>query len=166
MEQPSNNKTKIVTAIVIVAAIAIIYFVTAARTSTGDASSMTSDTTPSTSASTTANNSNNDSSNTSSDASFKDGSYSASGSYRTPQSVETINVTLTVKSGFVTDSSVQQSPQTRDAVPYQAAFKDNYKSLVIGKKLSDLSLTNVSGSSLTPLGFNTAVDKIKSEAAN
>jgi hypothetical protein len=166
MEQPSNNKARIITACVIIAAVAIIYFVTTGRAKTGDAaSSQTSDTAITTPSQSSTDNSSSTSASSSS-PSYKDGTYSAAGSYRTPETLENINVTLTVKDGVVTDSSVQQTPQDRESVQYQADFKNNYKNFVIGKKLSDINLSRVSGSSLTSSGFNTAVDKIKSEAAS
>lgn len=95
---------------------------------------------------------------------YKDGTYAASGSYRTPLSTETIAVTLTVQSDTVSDVSIQQVPQNRDAVVYQAAFRQNYKPFVVGKKLTDLRLSRVSGSSLTSIGFNEALDQIKAQA--
>ena len=43
-------------------------------------------------------------------------------------------------------------------------FIDGYKSLVVGKDISSISLNRVSGSSLTSQGFNSAIQKIKSQA--
>lgn len=47
---------------------------------------------------------------------------------------------------------------------FQGEFADGYKAQVIGKPIAEVFLTKVSGSSLTPKGFNDAVEKIKSEA--
>jgi hypothetical protein len=40
----------------------------------------------------------------------------------------------------------------------------DYKQYVVGKKIDEVQLTKVSGSSLTPQGFNDALAKIKAEA--
>lgn len=95
---------------------------------------------------------------------YKDGTYTASGSYRTPQSTETVQVTLTVAGDTVTAAEFSAEPETSQSAEYQSAFRSGYKSQVVGKKLSDIDLTRVSGSSLTPIGFNAAVDDIQDQA--
>jgi len=92
---------------------------------------------------------------------YKDGTYTASGTYKTPQTTETVNVTLTLKNGIVTDTSMTGSPVVPNSIRFQGQFIANYKPLVIGKSIDTLNLTNVSGSSLTSGGFNDAVAKIK-----
>jgi uncharacterized protein with FMN-binding domain len=100
----------------------------------------------------------------SSSSGLRDGSYSASGSYSTPQTRETIDVTLTIKGGVVTDSTVSQVPQDPESKQYQRDFATNYKPLVVGKKITDIKLSHVSGSSLTSEGFNSAVENIIKQA--
>ncbi len=95
---------------------------------------------------------------------YKDGTYTADGSYNTPTSTEVISVTLTIKNDVITDSSITNNPQARESQQYQSKFISGYKSLVVGKKISEVNLGRVSGSSLTPIGFNTALAKIKSQA--
>jgi hypothetical protein len=46
----------------------------------------------------------------------------------------------------------------------QTDFAANYKTQVIGKKIEGLELSKISGSSLTPKGFNDALEKIRSQA--
>jgi uncharacterized protein with FMN-binding domain len=162
--EKSNGKAKLIAACVVIAAVAIIYLVTAMKAkSTTPEMATTSDTTTSTPAARSSSTTTTPTANSSS-SSYKDGTYTASGSYRTPETVETINVTLTVKDNVVSDASIQQSPQDRESVEYQAAFKENYKSYVVGKKISDIQLSRVSGSSLTSSGFNTALEQIKTQA--
>jgi uncharacterized protein with FMN-binding domain len=158
-EEPQTQQTKvgkvkikIAAAAVILVAIAILYFVVAGRgkpdtTSTGNTS--TGRPTGSSSGSS---------------ASFKDGSYSAAGDYNTPGSHESITVNLTVTNGAVTDASISQVPSGPQAEGYQTSFRENYKPQVVGKKLSDIHLSRVSGSSLTSIGFNKALESIKSQA--
>jgi len=48
---------------------------------------------------------------------------------------------------------------------FQKIFTDNYKPMVIGKSLDEVcTLGKVSGSSLTPMGFDAACVKIQAEA--
>lgn len=47
---------------------------------------------------------------------------------------------------------------------FQDLFAQNYKPLVIGKNIDEVQLGKVSGSSLTPMGFNDALAKIKTQA--
>ncbi len=95
---------------------------------------------------------------------YKDGTYDATGSYTTPESQEEIKVSLTVKDGTVTDTNVSFDPKKSESRQWQQRFASGYKQEVVGKPLSSLSLSRVSGSSLTPMGFNDAVDTIRQQA--
>lgn len=95
---------------------------------------------------------------------YQDGTYTASSRYSTPGGGESIKITLTLKDNVITDSSVQQTPKDEEAAEYQAQFKQNYQPLVVGKKITDINLSRVSGSSLTSRGFNDALENIKSQA--
>ncbi len=96
---------------------------------------------------------------------FKDGIYSATGSYQTPGGTESIGVKVTLSSGTITDASVTQNATHGEAKEYQAAFASAFKSQVVGKKISEVSLSRVAGSSLTPIGFNNAIDSIEQQAS-
>ncbi|HEX8227554.1 MAG TPA: hypothetical protein VF572_06835 [Candidatus Saccharimonadales bacterium] len=95
---------------------------------------------------------------------YKDGSYSATDSYNSPGGVEEIKVDVTVRDDVVTAAAVQQDTDNPQAQEYQDKFKQNFAKLVIGKKLSDIELNHVSGSSLTSGGFNDALEQIKTQA--
>ena len=95
---------------------------------------------------------------------YKDGTYSATGRYQTPGGSESIGVNVTISGGTITDARVTQQPISNEAQEYQAAFASGFKSQVVGKKIDDVSLTRVAGSSLTPDGFNNAIDTIKTQA--
>jgi uncharacterized protein with FMN-binding domain len=101
----------------------------------------------------------------SSASSFKDGSYTATGTYDSPGGPQSIDVKVTLAGGVITDTSVTQHPTDDEASGYQSQFVSGYKSQVVGKKITDVNLSRVAGSSLTPIGFNSALDSIKSEAA-
>ena len=95
---------------------------------------------------------------------IKDGTYNADGQYQTPGGLESIGVTVTLVDGVVTDASIDQEGKTGEAKEYQARFVSAFKSGVIGKKITDVSLSRVAGSSLTPIGFNNAIDDIENQA--
>lgn len=95
---------------------------------------------------------------------YKDGAYTADGTYQTPKSTETLSVTLTLKNGVVVDSSIVQTAQDQKSVLYQEVFAAGYKEFVVGKKITDINVGVVSGSSLTGIGFNAAVANIIKQA--
>ena len=95
---------------------------------------------------------------------YKDGTYSATGSYMSPGGEDQIAITLTLKNDIITD--VSATPEAGDGMSmrYQNKFISGYKQYVVGKNISDVHLTKVSGSSLTPGGFNDALAQIKAQA--
>jgi len=99
------------------------------------------------------------------DASYKDGVYSTTGNYVAPSGPETIDVTMTVKDGAIADVSVVANATNAASKKFQAMFVDGCKMMVVGQKLSMLSLSKVSGSSLTPKGFNDAIAEIRTQAS-
>ena len=96
---------------------------------------------------------------------YADGTYTAEGSYATPESVETISVTVTLENDVVTDVEVSGDPQKRESVQYQGQFIGGIADVVVGQDIDDISVSRVAGSSLTSAGFNQAIEEIKSEAA-
>jgi uncharacterized protein with FMN-binding domain len=98
-------------------------------------------------------------------ASYTDGTYTAEGSYQTPESIETIEVTMTLADGVVTDVEVAGNPTKRESEEYQAKFIGGISDEVVGKSLDEINVSRVAGSSLTSGGFNQALEEIKTEAA-
>ncbi len=97
-------------------------------------------------------------------ATYADGTYTATGNYTSPGGAESIVVTLTLENDIVVAAEVQKMATLPTSVLMQTDFANNFKQYVIGKNIADLELTKVSGSSLTPKGFNDAVAKIKFQA--
>ncbi|MDQ1084447.1 MULTISPECIES: hypothetical protein [Microbacterium] len=95
---------------------------------------------------------------------YADGTYEATGQYATPESVESIDVTLTIAGDTVTAVEVTGDPQAAESRRYQSEFIGGISAEVVGKKLDEISVTKVAGSSLTSGGFNEAVETIKTEA--
>jgi uncharacterized protein with FMN-binding domain len=99
-------------------------------------------------------------------ASYKDGSYKATGNYTSPAGEEEIAVMITLANSIITDVTVEPKATNQISKAKQADFVANYKEMVMGKSIQDVKLGKVSGSSLTPQGFNEALEEIKTEAAS
>lgn len=97
---------------------------------------------------------------------YADGTYTAEGSYQTPETVEQISVTLTLADGFVTDVEVTGDPQARETEQYQGQFIAGIADEVVGVAIDELNVSRVAGSSLTSGGFNAALEDIKDQAAS
>lgn len=95
---------------------------------------------------------------------YKDGTYTAVGKYTSPGGQEELGVTLTIADGVVTTTEVEVKATRPTSVERQTDFAANYAPMVEGKNIDEISLTKVSGSSLSPKGFNDAVAQIKKEA--
>ena len=96
--------------------------------------------------------------------SYKDGVYTVVGNYTSPGGPEHIDVNLTLKDGVVTAAEVTPQATLPMSQRFQGLFVSGYKEYVIGKKIDEISITKVSGSSLTPKGFADALAKIKAQA--
>jgi len=95
---------------------------------------------------------------------YKNGTYTANGSYMTPEGQVAINVSVTLVNDIITDANVTSASGGRTSVRYQDKFIAGYKQYVVGKNIADVQLSKVSGSSLTPEGFNNAIATIKAQA--
>ena len=97
-------------------------------------------------------------------SSYKDGSYSQQGTYASPGGQEVISVALTLKSNIVTAVTVTTVKADPTATTYEAMFESGIGAVVVGKNITTLNVSRVAGSSLTSLGFNDALTKIKAVA--
>ena len=95
---------------------------------------------------------------------YKDGTYSADGNYTSPNGTETVGVELTLASGAVSDVKITQHPSNPNTRKFQGEFASGIQSQVVGKKLDEIKVSKVAGSSLTSGGFNQAVADIKTQA--
>lgn len=95
---------------------------------------------------------------------YKDGTYSADGTYVSPNGTETVGVQLTLASGAVTDVQITQHPSNPNTRKFQGEFAGGIAAQVVGKNIDEINVSKVAGSSLTSGGFNQAVEQIKSEA--
>ncbi|MCB5275108.1 hypothetical protein BJG92_02650 [Arthrobacter sp. SO5] len=97
-------------------------------------------------------------------AGYTDGIYSADGNYTSPNGTETVGVKLTLAGGAVSDVQITPHPSNPNTKKFQGEFAGGIKSQIVGKKLDEIKVSKVAGSSLTSGGFNQAVDKIKGDA--
>lgn len=95
---------------------------------------------------------------------YTNGTYEATGSYSTPGGRESVDLTVTIADGAITATEIDGSATSGDSLQYQTRFINNYKSMVVGKNVDEVSLSRVAGSSLTSNGFNDALEQIKLEA--
>ncbi len=96
---------------------------------------------------------------------YKDGTYNARGKYQSPAGSESINVSVTLKNDVISSATVTTIPPfSFPTSKYQGDFISGFQPLVIGKKIDEANLDFVSGSSLTPKGWNDALAQIKAEA--
>lgn len=96
---------------------------------------------------------------------YADGTYTAEGSYQTPERAEKISVTLALVDGRVTAVEVTGDPQAPESERYQGEFIAGIADVVEGRPIDELEVDRVAGSSLTSGGFNQAVEAIKEQAA-
>jgi uncharacterized protein with FMN-binding domain len=101
----------------------------------------------------------------SSESVYKDGTYSAQGAYITPGGKESIGLTVTLRSGIITSTELDQQASGGDTIIYQKKFASGYKAEVVGKNISEVELHRVAGSSLTSNGFNDAIKQIRFDAS-
>lgn len=90
--------------------------------------------------------------------------YTGSGTYLTPaRTSHKIDVTLTIAAGIVTDADVVYDGGAGYSNPNQERFDNAYRAEVIGKPLSEISLSRVGGASVTSAAFNEAVASIRAQ---
>lgn len=98
------------------------------------------------------------------DSKYQDGEYTVMGEYTSPGGPEEIEVTVQLENGVIVDSEVVPQATAPISVKMQNDFESGYEEQVIGKSLDEVQVSKVAGSSLTPKGFNDALEKIKQEA--
>jgi uncharacterized protein with FMN-binding domain len=163
---PPKRAHPAVTAIVVIAMIGMVAAAIVAlnhKDSVSNTAAMgttpTSTASPSTSVSTTP-------AATAASGSYKDGTYTANTSYFTPDGQEDAKLTITIANNIVTASNFSEQALSGEGERYQNRFDSNYKSEVVGQKVSDIQLSRVAGASLTTDGFMQALQQIQQNAAS
>lgn len=99
-------------------------------------------------------------------AMWKDGTYQARGGYQSPSGSETVDVSITLANNVITDIVVTPNATNGTSARYQGQFAGGISAETVGKSLDALSVSRVSGSSLTSGGFKEALEAIKADAAS
>lgn len=96
---------------------------------------------------------------------YKDGTYSENATYMSPAGQDTMGVSLTLKDGVITAVSIENLATNETSIQFQNLFAEGISSVVVGKPIASLGKVGaVNGSSLTPVGFNAAVEAIMADA--
>lgn len=98
---------------------------------------------------------------------YQDGTYTAAGTYASPAGPESITVTLKVKDGAVSSVSIVNEATNEASIMYQENFAKGISAKVVGKSLDEIGgYSAINGSSLTPNGFDAALEAIKDQASS
>jgi hypothetical protein len=81
-----------------------------------------------------------------------------------PSGVETVTVTVTLADDTVTTVTTSVDAVDHEAREFQEKFAGGISAEVVGRDIAGLSVSRVSGSSLTSTGFNAALELIRSDA--
>lgn len=95
---------------------------------------------------------------------YKDGTYMSVGNYNSPAGRESIDISLTLSDGIVTDATFVGNATNPASKNKQKSFDNNFKLQVVGKNIEDIDLHAVGGASLTTGAFMQALLDIESQA--
>lgn len=73
-------------------------------------------------------------------------------------------MTLELDNGAVSGVQMRTEAKSPTAKQFQNQFQQRLVSAVVGRDISSLSVSRVAGASLTSIGFNDALTRIKSDA--
>lgn len=94
---------------------------------------------------------------------YADGTFKATGQYGSGPSF--IPVTITLADGIIKHIAVETPAVNPISLIYQKRFATAVSKLVQGKPIEEVKVDRLAGSSLTPAGFNDAIEKIKQQAS-
>ena len=99
---------------------------------------------------------------TSQDLGYTDGVYEATGEYGNQPSH--ITVTVNLEDDKITEVEVAPHATNPTSLDLQERFAEAVPAVVVGKKINEVDVGRLAGSSHTPNGFNDAVRQIKQQA--
>ena len=96
---------------------------------------------------------------------YESGTYSELGAYQSPAMPENIKVDLTLENDVIAALTVTPLTEHETSINFQTLFSQGINQLVVGKNIDEIErFTAVNGSSLTPVGFQQALEAIKAKA--
>ena len=98
---------------------------------------------------------------------YRNGEYTSTIEYYIEEGdkFEEITVTLTLIDDIIDSLNITHKETSAKSLETKLDFDKAVKPLVMGKKIDDLALSQVSGSSLTTDAFNEALENIKKQAS-
>jgi len=100
------------------------------------------------------------------ESALKNGTYTATGSYFTPEGQEQVTVTLTLSDGIITSVNTSTTASERESRQYLQLFAAGISKVVVGKKITEVTpVGRVNGASLTGDGFDKAIQSIIQQAS-
>jgi uncharacterized protein with FMN-binding domain len=93
---------------------------------------------------------------------YKDGEYSAIGEYGNLPS--SITVTVILEDDVITNVNVIPHATNETSLELQERFAGAVPKVVLGKRIDEVKVGRIAGSSSTPDGFNNAIEQIKEQA--
>jgi len=100
---------------------------------------------------------------TADDSIYADGVYTATGQYGSLPS--SIGVTVTLEDDVITAVEVTPHATNPTSLDFQRRFAAAVPAVVVGKRIDEVKVDRLAGSSGTPDGFNAAIQQIKEQAA-
>ncbi|MGL5831071.1 MAG: hypothetical protein ACRCZE_02875 [Candidatus Altimarinota bacterium] len=96
---------------------------------------------------------------------YNNGTFEGEGSYMSPAGEELVKVSMVLENGLVKSMDLNVDTENNTSKKFKGLFKAGIDELVIGKSLDEIQgFAQVNGSSLTPKGFQQAVEAIKAES--
>lgn len=92
---------------------------------------------------------------------YKNGIYTNKGTYTSPAGEEHVEVSITLTDDIITSATWKGEATNPGSIRWQGEFSKGFSAAVVGKKIDEVALTVVNGSSLTPKGFMDALQKVK-----
>lgn len=96
---------------------------------------------------------------------YKDGSYTASNSYRVPHGGQnTISATVTISGGKITAVKATNDYTDGESAMYTDSFSGAVSSDASGQDIASYSPSHIGGASLTTAAFDNVLDSVRSQA--
>ncbi len=99
------------------------------------------------------------------DASYAAGTYEAEGSYTNPGGISTVGVEITLADGGTVEDVTVTPQASGTSEQFQEKFAGGIAEEIVGRRIDELDVSKVAGSSLTSGGFNEALEQIKADAS-
>lgn len=93
---------------------------------------------------------------------YRDGVYEAIGKYGSLPS--SVTATVSLVDHVITEVEVTPHATNPTSLDLQQRFAEAVPAVVVGKRIDEVKVSKLAGSSGTPKGFNQAIEKIKNQS--